>query len=472
MQSPGIIALAEHRRKADKGPKDFLSDLFSAQRALAEDPAQYTSALCPRRAGKTFTNSRILAADAHKRQGARCLYVALTARTAENLMWRPLCELLDSRGVEYTANASKQQIRIDQTQGEVWLRGANDIRAIERLRGFAFDRVILDECASFGSYVESMIDDVLDATLTDYRGRLTLTGTPSAACAGLFYDATAGNRTEYSRHRWDILDNNRMPRWSGRKDWRQVAERFLEEKRSQKGWSEDNPIFLREWRGRWVRSADSLVYRFDRDRNTYKNIPERKGWRHVIGVDLGFQDSFAIVVWGYAADDPCLYEIDSFVAPCLVPSEWAAEVGKRIEKYDPDRIVADTGGLGRAIVEEWRQRHGMPIHAAEKTDKWAYVEMFNSDLHESMIKLRAGGQYAGQIEVLQRDPVRPQKEDDRFRNDLCDAGLYGWREAKHWTESPEPDPGLSRDIGLLLEREADKEAEKIRQEIESPWWDL
>src|SRR5205807_2475481 len=104
----------------------------------------------------------------------------------------------------------------------------------------------------------------------------------------------------------------------------------------------------------------------------------------------------------------------------------------RVDTYRPERVVVDSGGLGKAFVEEMKQRHGLPVQAAEKTHKAAYVALLNGDLDASLVKVRRTGPLAGEWSVLAKDPDDPTKEAENLPNHCSDAALYGWREARHF----------------------------------------
>ena len=96
------------------------------------------------------------------------------------------------------------------------------------------------------------IDEIIIPTLIKEQGTFGLIGTPSASCAGPFFDSSQPG-SPYSKHGWTILDNPYIPH----------AATWLENYRKAKGWSLDNPVYLREWQGRWIKSDDSLCYKFD-----------------------------------------------------------------------------------------------------------------------------------------------------------------------------------------------------------------
>ena len=62
-------------------------DLFGYQIDFINDPALYKTALCSRRAGKTYCACYYLIEVATRKPGSICAYIALTRGSAKRLMW-------------------------------------------------------------------------------------------------------------------------------------------------------------------------------------------------------------------------------------------------------------------------------------------------------------------------------------------------------------------------------------------------
>ena len=198
-----------------------------------------------------------------------------------------------------------------------------------------------------------------------------------------------------------------------------------------------NPVYLREWKGQWIRSEDSLVYKYSEEKNFYNEVPYHEyDFDFVLGVDLGFEDATGFVIGAYSPDLPFFYVVESFKQSKLLPSEIAQKIHEYNDIYNFTSIVADTGGLGKSIVEEMRQRWGLAIRPAEKRNKAAYIELMNSDLAAGNILVDGMSDLVDEWRLLQWDEDR-RKEDGRFDNHLSDACLYAWRESRHFTHEEE-----------------------------------
>jgi hypothetical protein len=440
--------------------------LFDKQLAFFDDPAKRKVARCSRRAGKT-TETAIDEVDGCLEAAqagigrAKCLYATLTRERAKELLWPELKHLNEQEQLGIRFNEVELTATLPEALGlgVVKLTGADKAKEIEKRRGDKLKRARIDEAQAFGEYLRQFVDDVLEPALLDLQGDLGLLGTPGPVCAGLFFEASTGEAPGWSQHHWTMLDNPHIPH----------AREWLEKLKRERNWDDAHPTYRREWLGEWVNDAGALFYRYDALRNAYERLPEGPDWRYVMGVDLGFDDAFACVVWAFSRTTSELYEVDCFKASSLIPSQWAAHIASRMERYRPERVVVDSGGLGKAFVEELRQRHKLAVQPAEKQNKAAYVELLNGDLERGLVKVRHHSPLAEEWRTLPRDMDDPAKEDSRFANHAADAALYGWREALHFLgrrEESGPKPGSPE---WHAKRESDREerlAKRVRQRLQ------
>lgn len=356
--------------------------------------------------------------------GTRSVYIALTRRNAEDIIWRTLKQLNEKFGLGFTAHESK--LKLHKPDGtEIALVGANSKDIAENFRGPTIPLCVIDEAASFRHHLTYLVDEVITPTLLDHQGTIAIIGTPSASCAGMFYDATTKG-TQFKVHRWTLFQNPHLPH----------AKAWLDDYRKQKGWTEDNPVYQREWLGRWVKSDESLVYKL-KSSNITNECPLKRP-NYIFGVDLGHDDANALVVCAFDYGSPDLYVVDEFKKTGQTISEFADIIKAFKEEYNPITIVADTGGLGKAIVAEMNQRFQMQIKPAEKAHKFANIEIIGSDISAGKIKFLEHKTTLLRLELdsIQWDPDRPMKIDERSEDHLADAFLYAARESKHYTYEP------------------------------------
>ncbi len=448
----------------DAHKPDILGGLHPDQLRFATSLSKRKAAVCSRRAGKTYVNARILvdAAEKNPAEGeddAIVVYLSLSKSHAKRSVWGKLQSIAGRMGINIRFNNS-ELIGYHENGCQIWICGADDQRDIERLRGFAFRLVIVDEAQLLGAYLDELIDEVLEPALGDFDGTLLLTGTPHPACVGLFHDVCTGQKGGWETFHWTLEENPYYPRWRRRPDWREAVQEYLQEVLQRKGWQPDHPVFLREYKGLWVRDHQSLVYAYEPERNDYDaELPRSPmgsyAWRYVVGVDLGTVDWFAIVVWAWCPELPYLYEVETIKTRGETISDWAYRISAVREQYQPLAIVADAGALGAAIVKEFQERFGLPVEAAEKTEKAAAIAAMNSDLLAGHVKVRKGGPLSRTYSVLQWSDDLRQKEDPRIPNDDSDAALYAYRRSRHYwhrhTER-EPAPGTPEHGELVARR--------------------
>jgi hypothetical protein len=154
-----------------------------------------------------------------------------------------------------------------------------------------------------------------------------------------------------------------------------------------------------------------------------------------MGVDYGWNDStaFCIVAWSERCQNA--YLVEAIAKQHMGVTEIAEMIKSLMEKYPIQRIVCDTGGLGKTITEEMKKRHGLFLEPAEKIEKVAAISCMNDDyanqrffVHESLKGLIA--QYA----QLTWDTKSHYKkiEDPSLPNDYCDGCLYAHRISRHY----------------------------------------
>lgn len=427
MSSAAELALQQALARRLAQPRLY-GRLFGPQRLYRDDRSRRKAALCTRRAGKTEGTASTLIDDAIDFPGSVSLYLALTHKSAKRIIWPILKKLLAGRA---DAKTNETDLSVTFTNGSVIIIGGAETNDdVEKYRGWKLRRVVVDEAASFGNRLRYIIEEVLEPALFDLLGDLELNGTPSASCVGYFHDVTTGRVPGWNTHKWSVLDNPHIPH----------AKVELARMLKERGWDETHPVYLREWCGRWVRDENSLVYGgFSREQNTYAALPkEIRLWRNVLAIDLGYDDPVAFGIATFAYDHPKVYLRGGFHKRGMIVSEVAAKAAEYIEKYSPVKVLMDTGGLGKMIAEEIKVRYNLPIEPAEKSEKPAMIELLNDDFRTSRAMVEAGDPAAEEFETLQWDPKRVGKEDEQYPNDLSDAKLYAYREARHWTHQAKP----------------------------------
>lgn len=483
------------------------AELFDNQRQFIDDPSRNKAALCTRRAGKTSMWSRYCTIEALRHPGALIRVWAINRLRSKQLLWEEFRTVFHRHKIPVKMHETELTMRFE-NGAEIRLLGADKDREAQKKRG---DRTLMEvvlEAQLFGPFLKALVEDVATPCLFDLQGTMCLEGTPGPVPTGFWYWVTGdddspefgqwvssgravptGARDEHgndvkemqgrgwSCHRWSLLNNPFMPRWTGRPNWREMAVQAVREEMVAKGWTIESPTYRREYLGQWVRDDGVLFYKFNDARNTFSLTdvqPWGDGWSHVLGWDLGFRDDMALVVWAWHPRERTIYEAASWAKA----GARADEVMEQIERWESLGFkfiakVADTGGGGRMYVEDVMSRYSQVFEAAKKTEKVEHVRVMNDLLLSGLIKLQRGGSYAQELATLPKDPDwdphsgKPQGSDPRFPDHRADAGLYAMRRALahvDFTKAPEVETPDER-----AEREDEERFAETKQSRE--WWE-
>ncbi len=454
----------------------ILDSLFLKQRQVIEDPWQRKAALCPRRAGKSWTAMSYAMYTALTKPMSISVIVTLTLKTARAIYWGAIQRYLHHYGIK--AGLHHTELRVTLANGStIFLMGAETRAEVEKLRGNSYDLVVIDECKSFSpSILNELIEEAVEPALDDRDGSMLLIGTPGNILAGPFFEATQPTyRDQYeapvsrsydnpdsfwnqdmeplwSRHQWGRQDNEFLP-----KLWAQALGRKKRNK-----WDDNHPIWLREYLGQWV--ADESIYVYDfatlihtkresvswKPQPTQENpigLPEGHEWRFILGIDYGYRDETALCVGAYSLTSEVLYHCWEWKASHQTVDVLAGKIAEAQSLFGSfDAMVADSGG--KQTSEDMNKLFGTHIINAEKTAKNDYIELLNSDFHRGYVKIMSGSDLGREMELLQWDLADEKKdqlirtgrlkEHYAFPNHLCDAFLYLWRYSYHRYSAAKP----------------------------------
>jgi hypothetical protein len=423
---------------------------------------------CGRRAGKTTAVAFKLLLSALADPAIPVLYVTLTRENAREILWDDLLRL----NSEYSLGGRPVLGHLELTMPNgvpIQLRGAHTEREIAKVRGKKFKLAIVDEAQSFPDRVLSpLIKDVIGPTLLDYQGELWLVGTPPPLRRGYFFECYAGRLASgREQHQWTVRENIKLPARLAGAD----IDAILADIRREFGWGPDDPTYLREYLGQDIEDREALLYQYSSEVNHYDELPAGN-WTYLFGIDIGFDDSDAIAVWGWRENERRLYLVEEFVRAGQDVTDLAKAIKPLIERYHPISIVMDEH---KKTTAELRRRHGIPIVPAEKQGKPGYIRMFNADLRKAVVAARRESRFAEDCGLVRKDPdalVRGVLQElpaskGGYHSDICDAALYGWRAANHFREESAPSPPPPEPETLEAER-----LERIqRQTTSGEWWE-
>lgn len=460
-------------------------DQHPKARGYCTSKAKRRAALATRRAGKSDNPRHESLARAIEKPGYRHVYCNETRIEAEKIAWRSdthtgWLDLLEVYGVPVesarlhafriggvTATVNIAKLQIDFSNGsQLAIFGADDERAINKLRGQSKDVVEVDEAQKF-PHLRAFILQVVSPLLKDRDGEIWLEGTPAEDCVGYFYEVTCEPESGddpiagWEVHRWDATDNPHFGRVEIRpggfyvvsmdgtdmagplsldeaeararqERWDRTAGAALIEN----GWTGEEPEFMREWRRRWVKADARFVYpvhAVDPARLTFApmrltaegwydhtaalaDLPKKPNgrphtWLYGIGADFGYSpDPFAVVVLAYTHDLPDLFEMFAWKKTKVLPDDQLAYL---LSLWDVlDNVVAcvgDPGGLQGANLEGWRERGGLPIDDADKAGKATWIELLGGDIRKGRFRYREGSPLLHEHKHLAYLPIKPGK---------------------------------------------------------------
>lgn len=447
----------EAAKEAEQRPKfDLATHLFPRQLEFINDPSKRKSAVCSRRSGKSEACAGDLLNTCHNEPGVNCVYITLTRVSAKKIIWRIIKRVLNDYKLP-VKKIDESELSIEFENGSMlYVSGAKDASEIEKFRGMSLRKVYIDEGQSFRPYLKELIDDIIDPATWDVDGTICLIGTPGAVPVGYFYDITHSDG--WSNHKWTIFDNPFI-KLKSKKDPQEILEHTLK----QRGVDKSDPSVQREFFGNWTADTNSLVYRFDKVRNTVFELP--KDLTYIFGIDLGYNDSDAIAVLGYSYSANKVYLVEEFVKNKLGITDLVNEIERLKDKYGPVKMVMDAGALGKKIQEEIRTRHAIPVEAADKNRKLEFIELLNDDLRTQRLLAVPKSRFEEDCLLVQwdrTDPTKP-KISDTYHSDICDAVLYAWRECKHYIKQDTPSKAPAKNTQAYMDQLEAQEAEALER---------
>lgn len=417
---------SEKTRRQEQGVAKLLPllrTLSEGQGKLIRDEARFKLARASRQSGKTHTGAAYMVYQAIRQANSRILFVGLTRDAAKEAVWDTLLTILDTLDIQYEARPSA--LRITFPNGSfIRLFGADTPNAKNRLRGQRFHLVIIDE-GGFYQQLDGLMPAIMP-TLATTRGTLAMLSSPGILLSGFFYDADQGDQKHlWSRYTWKLSDNPIMQRPANDPKYANRAEEELDTicKTLYNG-NRNHPAFVREYLGEWVRDNTSLIYPFD-EKNIIAAPYSMRGEMYGIGVDLGVTSASAIVIMKYSEYDRHVQIVDSWKASEVLIDDFADILKSFMENYKTSLVVADTGGLGAAIVQELRKRYSLPIRAAEKTDKAFHQRIFSNDLISGYIQIPQSSPILTEWARIVKDESGEEVKGQE--NHLADATLYIYR---------------------------------------------
>jgi hypothetical protein len=300
---------------------------------------------------------------------------------------------------------------------------------MKKVLGQAYDLVGLDESGSMRIDVSTLIMHMILPALIDRKGSLVMLGTAENIPNTFYQKVTDGKHTDLP---WSIHKGHTEESPYTGKAFTEEKERLLKLNPDvvKTSW------FRTHWMNEWCADDDLLIIKHSEQLNETNSKPRGETF-YCLGVDLGFNDASSFTVCAYARNDPNLYIIESFKESGLDFTDVAKTIRSLQKQYEIYSVIVD--GAAKQGVEELRNRHGLSLKAAEKTDKATFLRALNDDYKQGRIlvhkdKCQQLIQEQSQLMWLKDSPG---KEDPRCENHCNDSLLYAWRECKNYMFQPE-----------------------------------
>lgn len=445
--------LARRDKIFNRPAYDFVGNTHAFQQKMLFSKSLRMAACAGRRSGKTATILYKMKMISDESPGCVQVYVAKTLKYAKELIWADAKAFFRDKLKEVAKDGiNETSSSITLTNGSVIkLGGCNDEDAVSKFKGGHKKWYYIDEAQDIKkSILLPLLYESIIPSLIDENGGIWLTGNPNESCAGVLYEVVHHSKDfpNWEVHNFWLGDNPFLLKKSGKS-----AEQIIEDICFEKGVAKDDPSIQRQYYARWIKSTESIVYKLDEDKNGWDGVlPDEYHFEYIMGIDIGYDDADGIVVWAFSRDLPYLYLIAENKRSKADITALAETIKELDKKYKCIKKVIDgTGGGSKKAVEELKNRHHLHLEAAEKHQKWTYITFMNDDFNRSYIKankeLTPFTWDEWSTLLKEQDGENKPKERHQFDNHLCDAALYSWRLARHYTYRPKtlkPEVGSSK----------------------------
>jgi hypothetical protein len=418
---------------------NVLQHTFAQQLAFIRDPARLKVLFCTRRAAKSYTAGVYMVNECLENPGVNCLFLGLTRASAEGIIWKDILKRMNlDLGLGISFNESKL-IATFPNGSVIYVTGVDvDEDEMNKLLGKKYRLVCIDEASMYTIDMQKLVYGILKPATADQRGTICLMGTSSNFTRGLFYDITNNREPGWSLHTWSAYDNPYISQqWSEEiADIQANRPLFME-----------TPLFKQWYLNQWVVDTDKLVYKYNVDRNSFKEFPklDPNGWTYILGVDLGYEDDTAFVLCAFHENDRTLFIIQTFNKKHMDITDVANRIKEFRDSKDfpVSKVIID--GANKQAVEEIQHRHHIALETADKTGKSDFIEIMNAELIQGKIKIKSSltvitQEMMGLVWVTEGDKIKlPRKEHPNLPNHLCDALLYAWRYCYQWLSEAKTD---------------------------------
>jgi len=452
---------ADRENQVDKLKKRLFTkqlEVFNAMMGAPPSsiPKRYPVVNCTRRAGKSDLVTTAHVSICLLFPGSRTIMAGLTLDSISAIAWDLLLSILDSEGVIYKTNSTKKIIFYSNGSQTRLIGIDAKEREMRKVLGQKLRFFSLDESGSVNVDVALLMRQMVNPALTDLRpySWLMMVGTCEIIPNTYFEQVTEKRNNDFPWKvwKWTAYDNPFM-----HKQWSDEIRELLENNPLIKIASWFRTHYLNEW------CPDDELKILDLTNAVYEKF-DPKGYRNAIygiGVDLGFNDDSSFVVGVYSREKPWLHVVKTFKIKGRDLTDVANIIKKLQKDYPISLMVID--GANKQGVEEIRNRHTLPLIAAEKHGKATYLRLLKDDISTGYVHIDEDECKAwldeARVLVWDKDDPSRTKEDPRCENHCNDAVLYLWRECRAYISVPDQskvDKNTDEYMKIIEEEEAEE----------------
>jgi hypothetical protein len=460
------------------------AEFHPKQRAAFRSMAPRLAVFCTRRAGKTRGGCRETMARVLELSQQRWVYCHETKDEARKLAWRSDTrdgwrDLIEQMGLAVARSItefnrdrdtdvliSEDDMSIDFRNGsQLIIFAADKDDAADKFRGGEKNGIWVDEAQGFGP-MTYFVNDVAAKTLAKPKGKppgvMWVSGSPHRSLSGEFFEITRDpakhgpRRKGWEVHEFSVVDNvyfgaTPQDRWDATAGLELVLN----------GWDPMDPPaqFIREWGtpdGKVMWTTEDTLHVFcvhqkqpaeygpvcvDEDgaydhKAAVKDLPgmvenphgglEAINWYYAWGLDFGYEDPFAYVIWAFSPQIADMFEMASWKKEHL-PSDAIEDIVLGIWNTIGQGLVSirgDSGGsMAKNTIVGWQDKLKIPIEPADKHGKDTWEDLFNGELWARRVHFRKDSVLLMELRELQYKVKAGKRE--IWKNRVANGVVHG-----------------------------------------------
>lgn len=399
------------------------------QKDYFTDNAKRIAMQSGRRSGKTYGNA--LKAIKHCLEASdligsvykprKAVIVGLTKEKVSEQYWHLLKDTITECHIP-TSKIDNADLMIYLGNGAtIKLAGNNSKAEREKLRGDEYSLIIIDEAQSQQG-LRYLMESIFEPIAYGRDSQIILSGTGALILGSYWQEVTDGDQAAKWRHYHNTMQDN--PTIAN-------ADEVLRQVLIDKGWTEDEPEYIREYLGQNSYDKTRAIIP---ERKYYDEVPAGVYDHCIIGTDYGWSDKTSYVPVLVAKDGKC-YVVDEFSSTHLAASEIVAKA-KEIEEYFRTKykvpnilFIADTSDQS---ISADIYRNGIKICNAYKVDEklqWSYLR---DACRVGDVLMKKGGACDREAELAiwkydeDKKQIIQEVDDDVFHPDSLDALKYAY----------------------------------------------